>query len=446
MTTEGECMGKDFSHLDLEKRKAIEICLNTSDGKFNKIAELITVSKQTVSREVKKHRVLSLGSTPWICKYTKESCPAHNLCGRACINKNCHRCKKACSKHSCPHYSPMMCERLTKPPYVCNGCKKRGACTNHKYYYKATPANNEYRTTLVESRNNPAATEEELLYLTELFTDGLKRGLSIYQIIQQAGGEEALGCCEKTIYNYIDQRLLGDITKVNLTRRMYKPRKKAIERNYKVDKHCLEGRRYEDYVAYMEANPGTLVVEMDTVVGRQGTDDCCLLTIHFVACGFQLAFVREKNTSSSVAEIFDLIWYTVGRENFKNLFPVILTDNGSEFSNPDSIEISADGEVRTKIFYCHPYSSFEKGSCEVNHEFIRRIIPKGSPMVLTQEEANLMMSHINSSPRESKNNRVPYDLFSTIYGEEVASKLGIKRISPNDVVLKPSLLNIKDKN
>lgn len=64
---------------------------------------------------------------------------------------------------------------------------------------------------------------------------------------------------------------------------------------------------------------------------------------------------------------------------FMKLFPVILADNGSEFSNPKAIEFDEDENRRTYMFYCHPSSPFEKSGCKVNHEFIRRIVPKGKP-------------------------------------------------------------------
>ena len=101
---------------------------------------------------------------------------------------------------------------------------------------------------------------------------------------------------------------------------------------------------------------------MDSVIGRKGGK--VLLTIHFVNTSFMLAFIREHNDSQSVIDIFNNIQSILGIEKFKELFIVILTDNGSEFSNPTEIEFDIEtGEQRTKIFYCHPSSPFEKGSC-----------------------------------------------------------------------------------
>ena len=155
-----------------------------------------------------------------------------------------------------------------------------------------------------------------------------------------------------------------------------------------------------------------------------------------------LAFIREHNDAQSVIDIFNDIQEILKIDKFKELFPLILTDNGSEFSNPIEIEFDMKtGELRTQIFYCHPSSPFEKGSCEVNHELLRRILPKGTSFDnLTQEDINLIMSHINSYKRKKLNNESPYSIFSKLYGEDTINKLGIIKIEPNEVSLSQKLI------
>ena len=155
-----------------------------------------------------------------------------------------------------------------------------------------------------------------------------------------------------------------------------------------------------------------------------------------------LAFIREHNDAQSVIDIFNMLQEKLGIEKFKELFTVILTDNGSEFSNPTEIEFDMNtGEQRTKIFYCHPSSPYEKGSCEVNHELLRRILPKGTSFnELKQEDINLVMSHINSYKRKKLNNKSPYFMFSYIYGKDAIDKLGIIEIDPNNINLSNSLI------
>jgi IS30 family transposase len=154
-----------------------------------------------------------------------------------------------------------------------------------------------------------------------------------------------------------------------------------------------------------------------------------------------LAFIRERNTSQSVIDVFNLMYASLGAECFKALFPVILTDNGSEFSNPKSLEYDAQGNRRTKLYYCDPCASFQKPNVELNHEFIRKILPKGRSFDdLTQGDISLMMSHINSYSREKLNDKSPFDMFSFLYGYDALEKLGISRIPANEILLKPSLL------
>jgi IS30 family transposase len=137
-----------------------------------------------------------------------------------------------------------------------------------------------------------------------------------------------------------------------------------------------------------------------------------------------------------------MLWGVLGKEYFTELFPVILTDNGSEFTDPAAIEFDEQNNRRTHLFYCHPSSPFEKGAIENNHEFIRRILPKGASFDhLTQEyDIQLMLNHINSYKRKKLNNKSPYEIFAFLHGEEVLRRLGAKFISPQDIILKPELL------
>jgi IS30 family transposase len=155
-----------------------------------------------------------------------------------------------------------------------------------------------------------------------------------------------------------------------------------------------------------------------------------------------LAYLRDANTSQSVIDIFSGISKTLGKENFKKLFPVILTDNGSEFSNPKAIEYDNDGRPQTHIFYCDPSSPHQKGAIEVNHELIRRVLPKGTSFdSLTQDDIQLVMNHVNSYKRKKLNNRSPYQTFSFYYGEDLLHQLSCSPVSAENIILKPKLLN-----
>jgi len=241
---------------------------------------------------------------------------------------------------------------------------------------------------------------------------------------------------ERTIYNYVNDHVLT-AKNIDLPRKVRcRPRKK-VKTRLKVDKTCTIGRCHNDFLTFMKDMELSAIVQMDTVIGRGGK---VLLTLHFVNSSFMLAYLRDANTSKSVTDIFQMLWEVLGKKYFMELFPVILTDNGSEFSNPAAIEFDEEGNRRTHLFYCNPSSPFEKGAIENNHEFIRRILPKGTSFDhLTQGDIQRVMNHVNSYRRKKLNNKSPYETFEFLHGEEVLKRLGAKLISPKNIVLKPEL-------
>lgn len=307
-----------------------------------------------------------------------------------------------------------------------------------KHFYDSIYAHSEYKDNLSETRSGVIIDKEETDNLNSILVPLIRdKGQSIHQAI--INNKNKIMYSEKTIYKLIDLGILN-IKNIDLPRKVrYKQRKKSCT-IYKIDKDCLENRRYEDYKKFIEENPDTPIVEIDTVIGKKGGK--VLLTVHFVNCSFMLAFIREHNDAQSVIDIFNDLQEKLGIEKFKELFIVILTDNGSEFSNPTEIEFDMKtGEKRTQIFYCHPSSPYEKGSCEVNHELLRRILPKGTSFNdLNQENINLVMSHINSYKRKKLNNKSPYFMFSSIYGKNTIDKLGIIEIESNEVNLSNNLI------
>ena len=137
----------------------------------------------------------------------------------------------------------------------------------------------------------------------------------------------------------------------------------------------------------------------------------CFLTLLFRQFNFMLIYLMPYKKSVYVNEVFNDLKALLGIDEFKRLFEVILTDNGTEFSDPESIEFDMNtGEKICSLFYCDTNCSWQKGSIEKNHEYIRYILPKGTSFAsLTQDDCFLIASHINSTPRLSLNNHSPYD-------------------------------------
>lgn len=413
-------------HLSFDDRLEIESGLKTRKT-FKEIGNIVGKDCTTISKEIRNHLIVkdisSVGR-----KFNN------------CVNrKNCEFRQKGiiCNIHNCSHYQKENCKKLLKPPYVCNGCKEKNSCTLTKHLYEATYALKEYKENLSDSRSGISYTKEEIDYLNNFLKPLIDQKQSLHHIC--INNKNKMICSERELYRLINNNVL-EIKNIDLPRKVrYRERKKEIT-YYKVDKNCLESRKYQDFLNYIKENPDTAIVQMDSVEGIKGGK--VLLTIHFVSCEFMLAFLRNQNDAQSVIDVFDKLEDILGIDIFKKLFVIILTDNGTEFSNPFDIEISKiTGEERTKIFYCEPRRSDQKGSCEVNHEFIRRILPKKTSFDnLTQEDINLMMSHINSYKRKKLNDCSPLQLFSLMFGNDIADKLGIKEIEPNKINLSLDLL------
>jgi IS30 family transposase len=404
---------------------------------IKQIAFNLEKSASTISREIRARAT----DSDKFARYRihnrcikRNTCQIHYLCSD---KPNCTRRCASCGlcNELCEDYQEEPCYKLYEPPYVCNGCIEEYQCVLKKKYYLHRKAHDSYREMLVETRIGANITEDGLLAIDEIVSPLVKRGQSVHHII--SNNLDQFEVSEKSIYRYISGGLLKarniDMPRVCRT----KPRKsKLIE--HKVDKSCRLGRTYAEFLSFMETSEVS-VVEMDSVIGRVGGK--VLLTMMFKSCDLMLAFIRDRNTSQSVIDIFNLIYDSIGVDSFKALYPVTITDNGSEFSNPIALEYDAQGNQRTKLFYCDPCAPFQKPNVELNHEFIRKILPKGKSFdELTQNDISLMMSHINSYSRGKLNDKSPFDIFGFLYGYDVLEKLGIKNIAANEILLKPALL------
>ncbi len=430
-------MSKFFTY---EERLTLQKHLKESLS-FKEIARRLNKNPTTISREVRKY--LSEVATgypgfPYNACRNRFNCRKKGLCGKECTRTSSVYCK-LCQKcnDNCPDFIEEICTARFRVPYVCNGCEQISKCTLMKNLYDAEHAHVKAHGTISESRSGLCICEEEIKRLNAIISPLVQQGQSIHQIY--VSHEDELMCSEKTIYNYIDACLL-DVRNIDLPRKV-KFRERYKKPEFKVDKGCRIGRSYEVFQSFMDKNPDTAIVQMDSVIGSKGGK--CMMTVHFIETNLMLAFLREANTSQSVIDVFNDLDQKLGRELFRKLFPVILTDNGSEFSNPKAIEYGPyqNGNLRTRIYYCDAGSPYQKGAIEVNHGLIRRVLPKGTCFNhLDQEDITRMMNHINSYKRKKLNNRSPYETFSFYHGEEVLHKLGCSPVAADDIMIKPTLL------
>lgn len=424
-------------HITDSERMQIEQWLRQQVS-IKKIAGYLGKSVSTISREIRNRSVSSDKSAPCRipnrCKH-KFDCSVRFLCSeKPRCSTLCRSCKLCNSK--CSDFVEEICPKLSIPPYVCNGCTEEHHCVLRKKYYIHHQAHKSYRKTLVEARVGVNLSEDELLELDEFVSPLIQKGQSIHHVI--ANNPDEFTISEKSVYRYVAGGLLK-ARNIDMPRicRLKPRRAKPLE--HKVDSGCRIGRSYSNYKDYLLEHNDVSVVEMDSVIGKIGGK--VLLTLMFKSCDLMLAFLRDRNTSQSVIDVFNQLYHQFGSQTFRTMFPVLLTDNGSEFSNPTALELDSQGLYRTKVFYCDPCASYQKPNVELNHEFIRKILPQGSSFDhLTQDDINLIMSHINSYSRAKLNDRSPFEMFTFLYGNGILDKLGLRIIPSNEIILKPLLL------
>lgn len=393
---------RKHAHLTLDNRIDIQQMLR--DGfNFKMIANSLKKDPSTISKEVRKHI------------FVKES---------TCTVKDKHgkEIKEICIK-------------LTKPPYVCNACKKRTYCHMEKHLYDGKYAQNEYEKLLKESREGIPLTKESFYEVDKIISEGVRKGQHIYHIVQTNDINVSLS----TVYRHLDKGYLS-ISPLDLPRKVkFKPRNKNNV-TY-VPNRVRVGRTYDDFLKFIKIHDISNWVEMDTVIGSQGGK--VIMTWDFTFCNFMVGFLLDSKTASNVASAFFDIKSSFNENDiaFADIVPLVLTDNGGEFSNADAIEQNLNGDKETSLFFCRPMKSCDKPHVEKNHTLFRDICPKGTSFDnFTQETVDLIFSHVNSVARKKLNGKTPYELFDFTFGEKITSLFGIKKIPPREVIQSPLLL------
>lgn len=422
---------KSSKHLTIDERIRIDSLL--SEGfSLRYIADRLGKSPSTISREIKKH---SITHFPRHCDCVNSpSCHCKHVCGASSCRKKCKFCSKA-RKH-CVDYVQLFCDTLISSPlHLCNSCNKSNFCHLEQRHYSGLSAQQQYRDTLISSRDGFDLTAQELSTINSIVSPLVSRGQSIYHIIQS--NKDSLPVSESTL-----RRLIGscelDIRPIDLPEAVKrKPRRKPS--SHSAPSVSKAGHLYADYLSYIQTHD-IPVVQMDCVEGIQ-IDSCAVLSLHFVPFHMQLYFILDSHTSASVVSMLDQIEFALGKELFSLCFPLILTDNGKEFSDIPSMERSVFSGTRTSIFFCEPNRSDQKAQCECNHKLFRRIIPKGTSIdSFMQADMSLVTNHINSYVRKSLFGKSPYDLARASLSEDFFILLGLEQLRPESVTLTPNLL------
>nr|WP_325300251.1 IS30 family transposase [uncultured Dysosmobacter sp.] len=202
----------------------------------------------------------------------------------------------------------------------------------------------------------------------------------------------------RTLYRYIDSGIFLKLTNKNLP---VKGKRKRKKKRVQVQKRASAGPSIEKRPKEVE-NRGTFGHwEMDTVKGKRGKTKSCLLVLTERKTRDEIIAKLKDQTAASVVEALDRLERKWG-SMFIKIFRSITVDNGVEFSDYEGMERSAlhQGEKRTHVFYCHPYSSWERGSNENQNRLIRRHVPKGEDFDTKQaRDIEYIEAWINNYPR-----------------------------------------------
>lgn len=388
---------KKYKHMTLDDRIEIQECLNKGIS-FKDIGRRIGKDPTTISKEVKKHLIVYRNSFTTTDK---------------------------------------LCPKLLRAPFVCNGCEKRNHsnCRFARQKYVAREAQKAYENLLVEAREGIPLNQESFYETEKIISNAVKKGQHIYHILKTNN----LPVSKSTVYRHINKGYYT-ISSIDLPRAVkFKPRHSKC--NEFVPKRAKNGRTYADFMEYISDNNIVNFVEMDTVIGRIGGK--AILTLNFNAFNFIIGILIDNKTATEVsAKITDLkAKLHLAGFSFGSVMPLILTDNGGEFSNVSAIENNGDGTKETHLFFCDPNAPYQKPHIEKNHTLFRDIVPKGASFDnFNQDTVNLIFSHVNSIKRENFNGKSAYELFSFAYSAELAQTLGISFIEPNMVIQSPKLL------
>lgn len=414
-------------HLTVQERIIIEKGIENGSTKAA-IALTIGKDKSTVGKEIKKHRELVHKSSYKINCANMKNCSHNHVCD------------------NCADFKPFTCNRRDRSPGACNGCSKYTHCRYDKYRYKADFSHKKYREDLVDSRTGINMSYEECKAMADIIVPLIKAGHSPYHIITN---HPELNISEKTLYNYIENGIFREFGLLDIDLRIKTKRKitKKASNKYKKreDKKYLNGRTYDDFINYTAENKNLSVVEMDTVYNN-GSTGPFMQTFKFLDYSFMFIVYQEEKTAKSMVEGVDLLEKILGEDLFSEEVAIIKTDRGSEFCDAEGFEKEENESRRTRIFYCDPMASGQKGSLENNHKEIRYICPKENDLkdlgLNSQEKANLIVSHINSQSKKHLKGKSPLEVMEfmnpALY--QKFKDFGIERINKDNIVLKPYLL------
>ena len=393
----------NYNQLNDDERDTIQYMVDKGHN-FTSISNAIKKDRTTISKELKRNRYIKGYDDYFNQKY---------------INNAVNACD------------------VLKRIHVCNHCKDKGYCHKRKLYYNSKIAHQRYESILKKSRQGVNITPEVIDQIEHAIIPLIKdKKQSINQVYLKH--RDILYFSIPTLYHYIDLGVLS-LCNLDLPKKVkYKPRKTDKDKKNKRELALLIGRKYDDYVSFFLEHDNYTVCEMDTVIGTQDSSKV-LLTILIVKTNFMLIRLMDKKNVECVNKEFDILKSKLGTELYSNVFRIVLTDNGSEFFDPLHIEYDyITGEKISNVFYCNPYCSWQKGNVEKNHEYIRKVFPKGTSFDdISPETIHKLENTINNIPRKKFDGKSPFELTNELF-PDFLNKINAYYIPSDEIDLNPN--------
>ncbi len=254
--------------------------------------------------------------------------------------------------------------------------------------------------------------------LVDAIEERIQNKYSPYAALEDIKNNEdgiEVNICLKTLYNYIDNNLFLNITNKDLP-----VKKNQKKRNYRKIRTAITNKKGTSIIerpVEIDERKEYGHWEMDTVVGKKGTK-ACLLVLTERMTRQELVYKMTNKSQECVIKVLNSLERRLGRIKFSKIFKTITTDNGCEFLNFEGVEksILSKTKTRTKQYFAHPFSSWERGTNETANKLIRRFIPKGKDFTnIDNNYIKQIMHWINNYPRKILNGKSSSQFFEEYF-------------------------------
>ena len=288
-----------MKHMEIDDRNRLEF-LAACGRSANQIAEDRGRSPSAIRVEFIKHRIASdrgYGCSNKVCAHFDDCQQRIITATRDALRKNTPGCFE-----SCLNFREAVCHRLTKFPYVCNGCERERSCPLHKKFYIASAAQAAYESLRSLSRTGVRPDDETIRKMNEILSPSVRNGQSVTAIVR-ANAETFSGFAPSTVYGWLEDGLFSARSSdLPYTGRRRKHHKRP---ETKTNAACRIGRTFLEMHEWLKLNPGVVPCELDTVIGS--VSGKVLFTMIFPESGVALGFLRDAKTSQTCTRIFNML-------------------------------------------------------------------------------------------------------------------------------------------